>query len=90
MGISTSLTPYHECDERPIEMMVGKAMCAYANWQRVERDYGDIAPSQRGELCVAYENEYEATVRCIAMLVREGVPTICMAVIERAKQEFGI
>ena len=89
----TKLTPCNPANEREVEMMLGKAMCAYANWQRAEAaDY--YAPEFRHEsqyeVVAAHRSEYEATVRCIAMFVRESVTSICIAVIERCKREFDV
>ena len=87
------LTAYNDCNERAIEGMFGKAMCAYANWMDVRNaDYHDprFRHEPQGEVEAACQSEYEATVRCLAFLVKESVPEICMAVIEAAKEEFGI
>lgn len=88
------LTPIHECSERAIEMMSGKAICSYANWHSVKDDedqlrtlYGDMAVEKS---LTAHMSEYEATVRCIAMLVREHLPEVCAHIINQAKAEFGI
>ena len=77
-------TAYDKANERQIEMMVSKAMCAYANWQAAEEKAFAI------EERVSHRSEYEATVRCIAMFVKESVPAICTAVIDGCKEEFGI
>ena len=89
----TRLTPVNPANAREIEMMAGKAMCAYANWQQAESaDYCDpqFRHESQYEVVAAHRSEYEATVRCTAMFVREPLPTVCVAIIERAKGEFGI
>ena len=78
------LTAYNSQNDREISMMMGKAMCAYANWQVSEKKA--FAIEQR----VAHRSEYEATVRCIDMFVKESIYEIQFAVIESAKEELGI
>lgn len=88
-----SLTPYNPANAREVEMMASKAMCAYANWQQAERaDYYDpqFRHVSQYEIVAAHRSEYEATARCIGMFVKEPLPTICIAIIGRAKEEFGI
>ena len=88
-----ALTALHGCNERAIESMMGKAMCAYANRIEASRlPYTDAAFRHvpQGEVIAALESEYEATVRCIAMLVQEPLPRICMEVKERVRDEFGV
>lgn len=75
------LSAYNEANDRVIDMMVGKAMCAYANWQMAQLD---------GLPVIAQMSEYEATVICISMLVNESVPAICQHIIDRCKEEFGV
>lgn len=88
------LTAYNSQNDRQIEMMMGKAMCAYANWQERRNNKEELAKqfgmAQVQTTIAANESEYEATVRCIAMFVKESVPEICMAVIDSCKEEFGI
>ncbi len=88
------LTAYNEANEREIESMVGKAMCAYANWQgELKALYAaksDTARTLAKQGAIAYKNEYEATVRCIDMFVRENVYEIQHIVKGRAEVEFGI
>lgn len=76
------LTAYNPENDRQIEQMVSKAMCAYANAMEIN----NLNRTQHE----IYMSEYEATVRCIAMFVKEPVPTICIYVIDRCKSEFGI
>lgn len=89
----TNLNPIHECNAREVEMMVGKAMCAYANWSMCN-EHPDALEVQYGsrEMFVSlksgWENEYEATVRCIAMFVSDTLPAICKHVIDRAEAEL--
>ena len=76
-----SLTAYNEANEREISMMVGKAMCAYANWM-----------DARGEgmefYATACESEYEATIRCIGMFVKDSIYAIQAYVVGRAETEL--
>ena len=85
-----NLTAYNECNEREISMMVGKAMCAYANWKSSLKELGgansDIAKTLARQAAIAYKNEYEATVRCIEIFVREDIYAIQWLVAERAKE----
>lgn len=78
------LTAYNGQNDREIGMMMGKAMCAYANWQSAESKA--FAIEQR----VAHRSEYEATVRCIDMFVKESIYEIQLAIIESCEEEFGI
>lgn len=88
------ITPYNKDNEREVEMMVGKAMCAYANWQSVKDDRDQLTSLYGRELVEkslsAHESEYEATVRCIAMFVEQPTSYICSYVISRCHEEFGI
>ena len=87
-----NLTPYNECNEREIESMVGKAMCAYANHEsamkaedQLRRDYGDKVFERT---TAAQWSEYEATVRCIEFFVRDSIYEIQDYIIERAEAEL--
>lgn len=84
------LTAYNKANDRQIQQMFGKAMCAYANWQEVEHLKYLANGRSVAEAKARFESEYEATVRCIDMFVRESVPAICMAVIDSYREEFGI
>lgn len=76
-----NLTAYNESNDREISMMVGKAMCAYANWQRAE--------AEGMERCaIACESEYEATIRIIGFFVRDSIYAIQAYVIDRADAEL--
>lgn len=93
-GIDYIITATNEDNDRQIEQMVGKAMCAYANWQGVEDDrdqlttlYGINAVEKS---ITAHKSEYEATIRCIAMFVEQPTSYICHYVIARCFEEFGI
>lgn len=76
------LTAYNPENDRQIEQMVSKAMCAYANAMEIN----NLNRTQHE----IYMSEYEATVRCIDMFVKESIYEIQFAVIESAKEEFGI
>ena len=76
-----NLRPWNEANEREISMMVGKAMCAYANMVK--------AMSENMESCtIACQSEYEATVRCIDMFVKDSVYPVQAYVTERAEAEL--
>ena len=90
---NTKLNICNECDERPVEMMVGKAMCAWANARETFKiphtDPRFDAVSQ-DEIVAMLNAEYEATIRCIAMFVTNSLDEIQAYVTGRAKAEFGI
>jgi len=81
-GINHILTATNEDNDRQIEQMVGKAMCAYANAMEV----ADLDKVQQK----VFMAEYEATVLCIGMFVDQPTSYICQYVIARAKEELGI
>jgi len=88
----TKLNAYNEANEREINSMVGKAMCAFANHQcamkaesQLRRDYGDKVFDTT---TAAQWSEYEATVRCIEMFVKNSIYEIQSYVIERAEAEL--
>ena len=90
-----NLTAYNECNEREIEMMVGKAMCAYANWTRStdpRRFFfkSHVPEAEREAARTAFKSEYEATIRCIDMFVRESIYEIQHHITSRAADEFGV
>ena len=88
------LTPIHENNEREVEMMVGKAMCAYANAESIKRDakknIDEYGYAEYRMAVQAYMSEYEATVRCIEMFVKDSIYAVQAHVNERAEREFGI
>ena len=86
-----NLTAYNECNEREINSMVGKAMCAYANMLTVieKADKFDSVMEAVSAKRV-HESEYEATIRCIDMFVRESLYEIQALVKQRVADEFGI
>lgn len=93
-GIDHIITVTNEDNERQVEQMVGKAMCAYANWKGAVNEHKSLV-EEYGVLSVEvteaqYGSEYEATVRCIAMFVDQPTSYICQYVIARAWEEFGI
>lgn len=87
-----NLSAYNEANAREISMMVGKAMCAYANWQTALKQlYGadtDTARTLCKNSAIAYKNEYEATVRCIEMFVKENVYELQHIISGRAEAEL--
>ena len=74
------LNAYNECNEREINAMVGKAACAWANWQVA------LDNPHSKELQIAYKNEYEATIRCIDMFVKNDLYEIQAIAIEEARE----
>ena len=88
-----AITAKKKANEREVEMMVGKAMCAYANWKQTEAaDYNNpqFRHVSQYEVMAAQESEYETTCRCIAMFTVEHLPEVCQTIIDRAKSEFGL
>ena len=69
------LHPLDKSMAEPLRRMEGKAACAWVNWQG-----GRLA----GEDAARAESEYEATVRCMAMLTREPLHEVCKYVIDDA------
>lgn len=89
-----NLNAKNNVNDLAIEMMFGKAICAYANWMN-NQSCAAICNDEKlakfhADAAIASQSEYEATVRCLAMLTVERLPQVCMAVIEQAKEEFGI
>ena len=88
------ITASNKANEREVEMMVGKAMCAWANWQNNENTVGICIDKNLAQFyanrALAEQSEYEATVRCISLFVEQPTSYICKYIIARAKSEFGI
>ena len=90
------LTAIHEGTEREIEMMVGKAMCAYENWQvALKCVYDDYKLGEEGYTAnyiraARNKSEYEATAHILEFFVQENIYDIQRYVLARAKAEFGI
>lgn len=88
------LNAYNSQNDREISMMMGKAMCAYANWQNHRNNKSELAEqfgmAQVQAAIAASQSEYKATVRCIDFFVKESIYEIQFAVIESAKEELGI
>jgi hypothetical protein len=87
------LTPKHGINAHAVETMFSKAMCAYANWQEcADMNYYDyrFRNASQYEQCAALEAEYQATARCIALFVEEHLPSVCLAIKDACKEEFGI
>lgn len=88
----TNLNPIHECNAREVEMMVGKAMCAYANWQNgLKAVYGaedDADRTMYKQNAIACKSEYEATIRIIDMFVKDSLYAIQSYVDARAEEEL--
>lgn len=88
-----------------VERMMGKAICAYANYvtaqkRGVEMVEAAIEANENVKLNGVYAqnlecehravSEYEATVRCIDMFVDEPLFKVCSIVISRCKEELGV
>ena len=85
----TKLNAYNECNEREINSMVGKAACAYANKvQTFRKSYTDpeFRHVSQDEVMAALNAEYEATIRCIDMFVKENLYEIQRFVIAEAEK----
>ena len=79
------LHPIDESMAEPLRRMEGKAMCALANWQGA-RPAANMDMNWAGEDAARAESEYEATVRCMAMLTREPLHEVCEHVIDKARE----
>lgn len=93
-GIEYIITATNEDNERQVDRMVGKAMCAYANYKGAKNEHKNLV-KQYGAISVEvteaqYMSEYEATVHCIALFVDQPTSFICNYVIARCFEEFGI
>ncbi len=90
----TKLHPYKSGNEREIEMMVGKAMCAYANYYENKKNEAELVFKfgirAFEQTQTALNSELEATERCIAMFVKDSMYTIGTYVIKRATEEFDL
>lgn len=89
-----NVTARNHDNDTQVESMMGKAICAYANWKEAEREREKLAMlhgREKVELAVtAHQSEYEATVRCIALFVEEHLPEVCRIVIDRCEEELGV
>lgn len=91
-----NLTACNEANEREINSMVGKAMCAYANYRKVHEheelmvESGAFTAEQVEVAKAKHSSEFEATIRCIEMFVRESIYEIQAHVWDRCAEEFGI
>ena len=83
----TNLNPTNERNAREVEMMVGKAMCAYANYREAK---ASEAEAIREKSAIAFQSEYEATIRIIEMFVKESIYEIQPYIWDRCAEEFGI
>lgn len=82
----TNLTPTHEVNAREIDMMVGKATCAYANMMMViERANEFDSVMEAVSAKRVYEAEYEATTRILDFFVEESLYEIQHAIIAEAE-----
>ena len=76
MTKQTKLTAINEINERNVEVMMGKAICAFANARTIfKKSYNDpqFRHVSQDEIVAACEAEYEATVRCLDLLVKENL-----------------
>lgn len=85
-----NLTAYNECNEREINSMVGKAACAYVSHECAMKDEGNLRREFGDKVfdttTASQWSEYEATVRCINMFVRESIYEIQHFVIAEAEK----
>lgn len=93
-GIEYIITVTNNDNERQVEQMVGKAMCAYANYKQATDEHVELV-EQYGAISVevteaSFNSEYEATIRCIALFVDQPTSIICQYVSARCSEEFGI
>ena len=73
MTKQTKLTAINEINERNVEVMMGKAICAFANARTIfKKSYNDtqFRHVSQDEIVAACEAEYEATVR---LFVKENL-----------------
>lgn len=77
----TNLTPINESNAREIQTMLGKAVCAYANWmvaidakstERAKHWTVEQQVSQERTIA-AHASEYEATIRILDLFVEENL-----------------
>lgn len=89
------LTAINPANEREIEMMVGKAMCAYANLQKVcecEELFIESGAGTQEQVDIAkvrHESEYEATIRILDFFVTENLYEIQDFIKMRALEMMG-
>ena len=88
------LNPINKDNAREVEMMVGKAMCAYANWMKIahnrekyEAEFGNVRTVAEIAAC---KSEYEATIRILDFFVEESFYEIQRYVPLRAYAELEI
>lgn len=91
MTKQTKLTAINPANEREIEAMFGKAMCAYANWMRStdSRRFffkSHVSEAEREAIRAALKSEYEATVRCLDLFVNENLYEIQQIVRDCAEE----
>lgn len=76
MTKQTKLTAINPANEREIEVMFGKAVCAYANAQetfKLPYTDGRFRHVPQDEVVAAMRSEHEATVRCLDLFVKENL-----------------
>lgn len=95
MTTTDNVTPTNKANNREVEFMMGKAMCAWANlqvslgeWRNCEDGSHEAEVHER--MCAIYSSEYEATVICIAMFVKEPIHKVHEIARNRAKAKFKI
>lgn len=89
MTKQTKLTAINPANERQIEVMFGKAVCAYANaLETFKLPYTDgrFRHVPQDEIVAACEAEYEATVRCLDLFVNENLYEIQQIVRDCAEE----
>lgn len=84
-----NLTAINKANERAIDMMMGKAMCSFANLKQTLDGSWDDTNAQDVAIA-AHRSEYEATVRILEFFVAENIYEIQHIVVDNAVEQFGI
>ena len=86
----TNLTPINESNAREIQMMLSKAVCAFANAESIKKNAKkNIAEYGHEEYRVAVQacmSEYEATIRILDFFVEESLYEIQYVVVNEAEE----
>lgn len=92
--IMSNVTAFNHDNDRVVEMMMGKAICAYANMREAKNNMDELVQIHGRQQVILHieclNSEYEATVRCIDMLVKEPLHEVCRIVIARCAEELGV
>ena len=90
---TAALTPLYDFDTHAVCAMDDKALCAYANWQTALstlKGYSEDSYEYRvhERMAAIYASEFEATIRCIELLVIDDLYEIHHHVVLRFEHEF--